>query len=209
MPDEALMPLQAGTGLNQALRFHSRERRRSHVGLPGLFRTHFEGIPTSPLLATQYPTRNVPITFRTVIRITGAAPAGLIFEIGDATTAIAAWIDDTDVSLRAGDVPAADRALATFDNGVSLPDTLELDLVFSVRPGDGRVRIWGNGQEIARDVASGGAFPNGWAASSNGAFAAAAVGALPADVAQTGAPSNFDVIEPLSVFVGQVPRHFI
>lgn len=209
MPDETLTPLESGTDLNQALRFHSRERRRSLAGVPELFRTLLLPIPTAAIPVGSFPVRDVLVTFWTAIRITGATPAGLIFEVGDGTTAIAAWLNDTDIQLRAGGSAAADRGLATFDNTVSLPDTLELDLVFAVRPGDGRVRIWGNGNEIARDTASGGEFPAGWAADSLGAFAAAANGALPADVLQTGAPSDFDVIQPLSVFVGQVPRHFI
>lgn len=258
---EQLQPLETGTDLNQALRFHSRERRRSLAGVPELFRTLFLGIPTATIPAGSFPVRDVLVTFWTAVRITGATPAGLVFEFGDGTTAIAAWLNDTDIQFRAGDAAAADRGLATFDNTVSLPDTLELDLVFACRPGDGRVRIWGNGLEIARDNATGasegaGAFtvgrlyeiltigttdftligaesntvgllfdatgvgsgtgtartrdlPTGWAADSAGAFAAAATGALPADVLQTGAPSDFDVIQPLSVFLSQVPRHFV
>ncbi len=202
-------PLKAFNELEQAVYFHSRERRRSLAGVPEMFRTRFYPIPTTPVLATEFPTRDVLFAFWTAVRITGATPTGLIFELGDAATAIAAWIDDDLIQFRAGDALAADRALATFDNTVSLPNTLELDLVFAVRPGDGRVRIWGNGNEIARDVAANGQLPLGWAASSNGAFAAAAVGALPADVTQTGAPTNFDVIQTMSAFVGQVPRHFI
>lgn len=203
-------PLKAFDAVEQAVYFHSRERRRSLAGVPELFRTLLlSDIPTTPVLATSFPTRDVLVTLWTSIRITGAAPTGLIFELGDAATALAAWIDDTNVILRAGDAAADDRGIATFDNTVSLPIGLELDLVYAIRPGDGRVRIWGNGEEIARGVATNGQLPNGWAASSNGAFAAAAVGALPADVTQTGAPTNFEVIQPLSVFVGQVPRHFV
>ncbi len=197
-------PLQLQTAL-----FHSRERRKSLAGIPDLFWTHNYAIPTATLPAASFPVRDTLITFWTVIRITGATPTGLIFEIGNSTTGIAAWIDDNEVSFRAGDAGAADRGLATFDNTVSLPNTLELDLVFAVRPGDGRVRIWGNGTEIARGTASGGQLPNGWGASSDGAFAAAATGTIPADVTQSGAPSNFDVIQSLSVFVGQVPQHFV
>lgn len=208
---ELLEPLQAGTDLNQALRFHSRERRRSLAGIPELFKTHFFGIPTATLAAASFPTRDTLVTFQTSIRIvTGVTAAGLIFEIGDAATAIAAWVDTPGLlSFRAGDALAADRGLATFNNGGAWPDTMELDLVFAVRPGDGRVRIWGNGEDIARDTAANGQLPLGWAASSDGAFAAAATGALPADVLETGAPVDFEVIQPLSVYIGQVPRHFI
>ncbi len=206
---ETTTPLKQLDAVEQAVYFHSRERRRSLAGVPEMFRTLQAPIPTTPVLATQFPVRTTLLSFWTAIRITGAAPTGLIFELGDATTAIAAWIDDTDIILRSGDAAADDRGIATFDNTVSLPVGLELDLVYAVRPGDGRVRIWANGLEIARGVATNGQLSNGWAASSNGAFAAAAVGALPADVTETGAPTNFDVIQPLSVYVGQVPRHFV
>lgn len=208
---ELLEPLQAGTDLNQALRFHSRERRRSLAGVPELFRTHQFGIPTTPIAAASFPVRDTLVTFQTSIRIvTGVTAAGLVFELGDSATAVAAWIDTPGLlSFRAGDALAADRGLAAFNNGGAWPDTLELDLVFAVRPGDGRVRIWANGEEIARDTAANGQLPLGWAASSNGSFASAAVGALPADVLETGAPTDFDVIQPLSVYVSQVPRHFI
>lgn len=203
-----VQPLRDLDGREQAVYFHSRERRRSLAGVPELFRTHRFGIPTSPVPAAAFPYHALLVTFWTAIRITGGSPAGLLFELGDATTAVAAWIDGSDVSLRAGDT-GDDAAVATFTQAGGLPLGLELDLVFSVRPGDGRVRIWGNGQEIARATAVNGQLPNGWAAASDGAFAAAAVGALPADVTEAGAPSDFAAIEPLSVYVGQVPRHFV
>lgn len=195
--------------LTQAILFHSKERRLSLAGIPDLFRSTALPIPTSPFSAARYPDPNGPVTFKTVIRITGATPAGLVFEIGDVTTAMALWIDDSLIKVRAGDALAADRALASFDNTVSLPIGLELDIVASVRPGDGRIRLWLNGRERARDTAVNGQLPNGTASSSDGAFAAAAVGALPSDVTQTGAPTSFDVVEPLSMYYGQVPRHFV
>ncbi len=210
MTGDTLQPLEPGSDLNQAVRFYARGRRRSLAGMPRMSRSHFYGIPTATIPAAAFPARDVLVTFWTAIRITGAAPTGLIFEFGSDATAIAAWLNDDEISLRAGDAAAGDRALATFTNpGGSLPVGLELDLVFAVRPGDGRVRIWGNGKEIARDIALGGALPSGWGASSPGAFATSANGTLPGDVSQTGAPSSFDVISPLSVFSKQVPRHFV
>ena len=206
---ESATPLKQLDAVEQAAYFHSRERRRSLAGVVEMFRTRFYAIPTTSVLATEFPSRDVLFTFKTAIRITTGASTGLLFELGDATTAIAAWVTDTTINFRAGNAAADDRGIATFDNTVALPTDLELDLVFAVRPGDGRVRIWGNGNELARGVAANGQLPAGWAASSNGAFAAAAVGPLPADVTVTTAPANLEVIEPLSVYVGQVPRHFV
>lgn len=198
----------AGTDLNQASRFHRRERRRSLAGHPELFQTHLYPIPTAAIDSDSFPERESPVTFVTTIRITGATPAGLIFEIGDATTAVAAYVDDDELVFRAGD-SAGDAAEATYTYVGGLPVGLELDLEFSARPGDGRVRIWGEGRELARAEAANGSFPNGWAAASDGSFAAAVNGTTAADVMQQGAPSDFDVVEPLRVYVGQVPRHFV
>ena len=194
----------------RAVNFHSRRRRRSLGGVPELFRTHALAIPTTPLPATSFPLRTSPVTLETAIRITANSGVhrGLIFELGDATTAIAAWVDDDSISLRAGD-GGADGALAAFSTGSGeLPVGQVFDLVFSVRPGDGRLQVWGGSVTLASKQSSSGTMPNGWAASSNGAFASAAVGALPADVLRTGAPDGFEVIRPLSIYVGQVPRHF-
>jgi hypothetical protein len=206
---ENLQPLKALSDQEQAAYANDRDRRLSLAGLPDLFQTMQIPIPTATVSNARFPDRDVPITFWTAIRITDAAPAGLIFEVGDGATALAAWVDGNELIVRAGNALAADRALAVFDNTVDLPLGVKLDLVFAVRPGDGRVRVWGNGKEIARDTAANGQLPLGWASASDGAFAAAATGALPADVTQTGAPSNFDVILPLSVYVGSVPRHFV
>ena len=197
----------------QARRYYARERRKAlDGGPPALHRTREYPIPSTPILAAEFPDTDVPITLRTRVRIVANAGVheGLIFEVGDAATAMAAWIDDDQIAFRAGDALAADRGLASVTTGTGeLQIDREFDLTFVVNPGDGRVRIWDRGDnELARDAASNGQLPNGWAASSNGAFAAAAVGALPADVLQTGAPNGFVVIRPLSVFVGQVPRHF-
>jgi hypothetical protein len=251
------------SGVEQAVYFHARERRRSLAGVPELFQTHRFALIPDTIAANQFPVLDGLVTWTTAVRITGAAPTGLLFCLGDATTGIAAWIDDDEISFRAGDAADPDRAIATFTNAPgSLPVDLEVDLVFACRPGDGRVRIWANGREIARArqaaVAAGSftiglryqiadlglptptdftligaasntvgveftatgagagdgsalllGLPNGWAASVAGVFAQAAAGALPADVTQTGAPVNFEVIEPLRVYVGSVPRHFI
>lgn len=194
----------------QAILYHSRERRRSLLGIPELFQTHLFGIPSS-IPAAAFPERDVLVTFWTAFRVTTALPVGMLFEYGDASNAVAAWVENDRINFRAGGALAADRALAAaVYPGGNLPVGLELVLQFSVRPGDGRVRIWSDkGNEIARDTASGGGFPAGWASQDDGSFASAASGPLPADVAETGPPTNFELIAPLRVYMKQVPRHFI
>ena len=175
-----------------------------------MYGTHIIPIPTRPILGNRFPSVDIPATFWTAIRITGASPAGLIFELGNDTTGIAAWVDDDTIGFRAGDAAAGDFGSALFVNAAgTLPDGLELDLVFAVRPGDGRVRMWGNGREIARGVAANGQLPNGWSSGTNGSFALNRSGNTPPDVTEFGIPADFACIEPLRAFMGQIPRHFV
>lgn len=215
-----LRPLKEFDGREQAVYFHSRERRRSLAGIVELHRTHriFGGtsMPVANIdVASVFPVRTTLITFRTSVRIIAGAGQhrGLMFELGDATIGAAAWVGDQTIGFHAGEDGVVDGATALFDNSAELPVGLELELVFGVRPGDGRVRMWGNGTEIARSVASSGDFgaAGAWAAASAGSFAAAAQGTVVPDVPviSQGAPAGFEVIEPLSVYVGQVPRHFV
>lgn len=211
---DQLTPLKRLDDQEQAVYFHARERRRSLAGVPELHRTHQiygTTVMASTIAAAQFPTRNTLVTFKTAIRITAAAAvAGLIFEIGDGDIGIGAWLGSQTLGLHAGEDGTTNGATALFDNGAAWPDGLELDLVFGVRPGDGRVIIWANGDEVARSQASSNTFGAGgtWANSADGAFAQGVEGAAPVDVVEQGAPTNFDVIEPLSAYVGSVPRHF-
>ena len=211
-----LQPLKALSEREQAVYFHSRERRKSLAGIPELHRTHriFGGTEmaiANIATAVVFPVRNTLITFKTAIRITAADPTGLVFELGSSSRAIAVWVDNNLLRARAGSAATFDSARATFNNTVDLPIGLEMEIIVAVRPGDGRIRLWGNGTELDRDTSVNGDFgtPSNWAAGSAGSFAAAVQGTTTADVSQTGAPTNFEVIEPLSVYMGQVPRHFV
>jgi len=215
---EALTPFERGTDLNQAVRFHARDRRRSLAGIVDLFRTvRLFGSSVMALTPidtdAQFPDRAAPITFRTAVRITDNAGthAGLVFELGSATRGAALWIEDDKIGFHAGAAGTTNGATAEFDNAAELPPGLELELVAAIRPGDGLVRLWGNGLEIARGVASGGDFSGDWADTEDGSFATAPVTGTVTDVpaGSRQAPDGFEVIEPLSVYVGQVPRHFV
>lgn len=213
-----------GTDLQQAVFFHSRERRRSLAGIPELHRTvqlYGETVMEIADIATgtQFPVRDTPITFKTAIEITAGTGAGLdehrglVFELGDNAIGTALWVGDSTIGFHSGEDGVVNGATALFDNTVELPEGLELELIVSVRPGDGRVRLWANGNELARSTASSNGFgvAGSWAAASNGSFAAAVQGTIVADVPAISqvAPTGFAVIEPLSVYVGQVPRHFV
>lgn len=214
---EQLTPLESGTDLNQALRFHSRVRRKSLAGVPKLHRTHrFHGAAAMavPAIATGdvFPNRLAPITFQTAIRINAGAVQGMIFEFGDATTGCALWMQSNRLTFRAGGSVGSDGAAALFSPGIPWPENMEFDVVASIIPGSGRIRVWVNGRREIDSTATNGSFgANGWASTDDGSFADAPASGIPANIpagAQI-APSNFEVIEPLSVYAGQVPRHFV
>ncbi len=141
-------------------------------------------------------------------------PEGLIFELGSSTSGIAAWIENGAIGFTAGNgaVTTVDAATGTFLFAGGIPNDLELDLVFSVRPGDGRIRVWANGQEIINVIASSEFLLNGeWSDSGDGSFAAAPDGTVNLNVpaASRVAPNSFDVIAPLSGYAKQMPRQFV
>lgn len=194
-------------GLGQALLFHSRQRRKSLAGVVQLRRdsqifgaTMDAAIPQA-LLSDSLAS---PITFQTAIRITGANPTGIVFHYGTSAGSITLWLNGSEINFRAGDTTPQ---VITFDNTVDLPVDLEMDLVASVIPGERRMRVWGNGTELVRK-APGATMPN-IAVAADGDFARAVSGTAPGDVTQTGAPTNFDVIEPLSVYKRQFPQHMV
>ncbi len=215
----ALQPLQSLGTQQQAVHFHSRERRRSLAGIPELFRTHRFAGTTSMAVASIASSTIFPdavnigdVTFKTVIEIANNADArsGLIFEFSDAAGGIALFLTDTTLVARAGSVSAAEIATAAFDNSVQWPATLQLELVVAVRPGLGLLGIFTNGALAIRDQSSGGDLGSvGWVSGAEGSFAAAADTAVPADVSVDTAPANFSVIKPLSIFVGQSPRQLL
>lgn len=219
MAVDRIQPGEPLSEIERAALFHARERRRDLAGIPQLHRTHrvygVTVMAVSNIDAAAFPNRDTPVTFKTAIRVTenSGQHRGIVFEIGDSDIGTALWIGDQTIGLHAGEDGTTNGATALFDNGAELPVGLEMELVAAIRPGDGRVRLWGNGREIARSVASSNSFgaAGTWANSSNGAFAAAVQGTTPVDVpaASQGAPAGFEVIEPLSIFVGSYPRHFI
>jgi len=213
-------PLKELDGQEQAIFFHSRERRRSLAGAPEMNRSHRLFGDTVMEVAdiaagTIFPVRTAPITFKTAIAITENAGQhrGLAFEFGDDAIGSALWVGDNTIGFHSGEDGTVNGATALFDNTVELPVGLELEIIVAARPGDGRVRMWGNGNELARSTASSNGFgiAGSWAAASNGSFASAAQGTVIPDVPaiSQGAPAGFTVVEPLSVYVGQVPRHFV
>jgi hypothetical protein len=205
----------------QAVQFYARERRRSLLGVPDLFRTHqIYGVSSGEIpvasidTGTAFPERDGTLTFSTLIRITpnGGVHRGLVFCFGDQDGGCALWVDDENIGFHAGKAGVDDGATALYVAGAELPPGLELGLVAAVNVGSGRVRLWGNGREIARGQATGLTFdPAQWSSAGTGSFASAPGGTVVSDVPirAAQAPDGFEVIRPLSVYVNQVPRHFV
>lgn len=202
------------------VRLHARERRRSLAGLPELYRTHrfFDEAGSAMAVGTittaaSFASRAGPITFKTAIRINpnGGEHRGIVFEIGGTSNGIALWVGDHTIGFHAGASGTVNGATALFDNVAELPPGLEMELVVSAIPGNGKVRMWGNGRELARSQASGLIFnPMVWSGSGNGSFATVLKDNMVTDVPVESAvaPTGFSVIEPLSVYQKQRPRHF-
>lgn len=202
-----------------ARRFHSRERRLSLAGIPDLPRTHLFAGAAAMAVATidtgaAFPDRSSWVTFATEIEILDnlGVHRGLVFEFGDAAAGCALWIGDETIGFHAGAAGEVDGATALFDHGAELPVGWRLSLVAAVRVGDGKVRLWGDGVELARGEASGGAFdPLEWSSDGAGSFAANESGTVVSDVpaGSAQAPAGFAVVAPLSVYAGVIPRHFV
>ncbi len=208
--------------INQQVGFHrARKRRKSLAGEPNIFRTvSIKGSTTLPVgdinTDALFPILTTPITFKTTIRILadgGGEHRGLIFEFGDAAIGCALWVGDQTIGFHAGEDALVNGADAIYDRESEHPTGIIYNLVAAVKPGTGQVRIWANGLELARGVASSGGLGAGgqWAAASAGSFASAAQGTVVLDVPVVSrvAPAGFEVIEPLGVYVGSVPWRFV
>ena len=200
------------TAQQQAAFFYARQRMKGQRGFPVGPITHRFSIPTATIVATLFPDRERPITLYTRIRIldNGGVHRGLIFEFGSATRGMAAWVGDQTIGLTAGGL-TTEQATATWDLGVELQPGREFQLMFVVRPGDGRIHIFNRGRSLQAATASGGSFgTGGWADGEAGSFAAAADTTTPDGVPALSdqAPAGFEVILPLTVLNGFVPTEF-
>lgn len=204
------------TELEQHVYHRSRARVRALRDLTkGMFRTHrFEvGAADTVVINDLFPDRDLPITFITSFRITGATPAGLIFEFSDSTDGgLVAWVDGTTLGVQVGaseGTPWTDSI--NVQHTIASDVGAEFDLAVAVLPVHQQLFVWVNGERVDTHLRnSGGTFPNGtWAPASGGAFAAIVNGTASAGATQTGAPTDFEVYEPLSIYQGQKPRHFL
>lgn len=204
----------------QAIYYSARERRRSLAGFPEMHRTHeIFGVTVMEVASITttavFPDRSAPVTFRTTIRITADGSVatehrGVVFEFGGTGRSATLFVGDQTIGwLSGGASGSGDVATALFDDGSELKAGREFDITVSAIPGDGRVRIWGNGKELARATNANGTMNGDWADGGAGTFAALP-GSFHPDIpaASQSGPDGFEVIAPLSVFIGQMPRRF-
>lgn len=199
----------AKASVQQAALFVARERTRLLRGFVlDIPRTHMvrgASAMAASIPADSFGSRNAIATFKTRLKMTAASgQAGLLFAFGDATGAVALWWGSDTITFRAGGATVAtDASEVSVTFGFTPPIDWELTVVAMVRP-DGLVGLWLPEYPLIT-WNSDGVF-SAWANNVAGDFAQAASQSLPADVTQTGAPTNFDLVEPLSVYYGSLPR---
>lgn len=208
----------ARTRREHAVLLNRRQRRRGRYGPPDLFRTHDFGPAAVATIDTDvvFPGRGALVTFHAAIVITADGSVatehrGLAFEFGSATRGCALWVGDETIGFHAGLAGTADGATALFDFSAELPVGRRFELVAAVNAGNGQVRLWDKGLELARATATNGDFgPGDWADTGDGSVADDPNGTVVTDVpaASRIAPDGFAVVEPVSVFLNQKPHHF-
>tara|TARA_R110000851_G_scaffold120002_1_gene248088 strand:- start:28162 stop:28812 length:651 start_codon:yes stop_codon:yes gene_type:complete len=199
----------------QAAYAHSRVRRKSLGGLVDLFRTHrLRGAADFPFdfdAGDLFPgaAGDGMVTIHTAIRITGAAPAGLVFDIGSGTSSTEPgtylWLETATDQFRLWTGSTTDDGQVTHPTPWAIGN--EYDIVVAIVPGIGKVVAWVNGKRVGSDTYTLAAPDTGWTGTSLGSFMLNEQGAIPAGVTG-GAPSDFIAIAPLSFYVGSVPQHF-
>lgn len=190
---------------------HAARERRKGLQDPayGLFGVHVFAAGAAVTASSSFPAavRDRPATFAVSVVRTDAASSGLVFELGSSSVGIAAALDGPDLIVAAG-------AAAASDDGVTLTLTDALPgldqtyrIVVAVVPGSGRLAVWIDGR-LVDFATSVGEVLTGWTDADDGAVGATPEGtvldriAAPLQVA----PSDFDLVSPLRVFVGQTPR---
>lgn len=200
------------TGRQQAVRYHARSRTRG-------FRDVRHGLSRNRLisLATTAPgnyfspaaLRQAPITLHTRVKITGVTPTGALFHFGTAAHGIACWIDGGSLFAIAGSVaaPAADGVLAeaTFEPVVG--NVFDVDV--ACNPGTGVLGVFLDGVLVREQSADPSLLLSAWAAAGGVGEWNRALSAAPAMVTEAGAPTQFSLVLPLSLYHRQRPRHLI
>lgn len=198
---------------NQHFRWQERQRTQAQRDITkGLFRTHIFG-PTAVNFdtATVFPATPPPddlarpFTCVCDIEVTGAAAAGVIIEIGDTSAGCGLLMSAGSLFGFGGGLLASDGV----DVSVALGIGRRVQAAVAMIPGDGRLVLYLDGKAISRGVASGGAFLNSRIAAASGGGVAQVNGTLSARMPAVTTPTNFQLVSPVSIYVGQLPRNFV
>ena len=122
------------------------------------------------------------------------------------------WVENDFVRVQIGDneaLPNDNSTVLSFDIS-NFPNGKIIELAVMVIPGSEKVRLWADGQIVDKSDITFGDYTGGvWSNDGAGSFVEApqiVYAGVP--VASRVVPSGFDVIEPLSVYAAQVPKHF-
>lgn len=177
-----------------------------------LRRTHSYAPGTTGIDMAAFPDRLRPITIITELVTTSTNPTGIICEFGGSGIGFLFGLA-AGQSLEFGAGSAAPASPQGAVGAVVVPALAVAGVGFhfaiAVDPGTGRVRVYHDGKIILRvDTSTG--MTSGWAGGDAGSVGAAPSGGFNPSTpsAVSGAPSGFELVAPLQMYNGQLPRNF-
>lgn len=179
-----------------AAHYHARRRTRSHRDITrGLSRTHDLGIgPANYVTEAIFPVRTRPITFVTAIEITGANADGIFMTFGDSTGKIRCSIKNRKLMVVARNAISGTASHSTPTVSAFGDVGAQIGIALAINPGAATIRGWVNGDLMLRLTISSGFHDGEWCG--------------PGDGAITDTMTDFALVEPVSAFLGQLPRQF-
>lgn len=206
-------------------RMHRSNRRKSLVQPTyELSRTLTYEVGTIPFLPLSMRSGEVAFRFRLQLYPqpgSGIVPLarGLLFAIGGEQVGVAAWIsNDLRLGFGAGSKPAilpvSNQTWTHHETTMNWIPTKRrnvIDLAFAVRPGDGTIRAWWNGEPVLAARSNAGTFARSgtplWSGAFDGGFMTVPA-AIPRVALNTAAPNaSLQAASPLSVYVHRRPWH--
>lgn len=170
-----------------------------------LARTHVFAVDSVIDTDVSFPDRTRSITFSCTIRITGSAPAGVVFELGG-TVGLAVWIKASDNKLNAAVGDESGNDGVTLVGPVVISGQL-LRIVFAVLPGNGKAKLWVNDNLVVEGQSVNNDFPNGWSNTTDGKVGdIAGVVTTRVKVADRIALADASIVTPLFAYNNQLPK---
>lgn len=154
------------------------------------------------------------MTFAIAVVKTATASDGIVYEFGNPTGGLALWFEQDGIMRF-----CAGRGTGAPTQGVTMqvmnpPVGRRMRVVAAVNPGDGKARVWVDGDLKAAAQASAGNMGGGWTDNANGRVNGAAGPGAPNNTsdriptASRIALANVSIIAPLKLYHNQLPRTF-